>query len=288
MSTEPIYNYFSTDLVPDISNDDVTTQNNSSNEQNQERETAFESKLKRLSDKSLHHRLISGKNMSKLRESLSVSGIFNSENGQNITVRELPKISQEDFDKFKNSITDNETINKLYSDLNTINCNYKSVESNNSIGGLSPLTFLVENSYSMSVHKAKEINDKYNLLKKYIFNYRTVNGDGNCFYRAVMFRYLEILVLNKQIEYLQDVTYDVYNSFNSEELKSRLVIGNINLKPTLALKLLILIIELLKKGNVLLAHNILVKSFSCCRKFDYAIIFYFRYILNFIQMQKKL
>ena len=288
MSTEPIYNYFSTDLVPDISNDDVTTQNNSSNEQNQERETAFESKLKRLSDKSLHHRLISGKNMSKLRESLSVSGIFNSENGQNITVRELPKISQEDFDKFKNSITDNETINKLYSDLNTINCNYKSVESNNSIGGLSPLTFLVENSYSMSVHKAKEINDKYNLLKKYIFNYRTVNGDGNCFYRAVMFRYLEILVLNKQIEYLQDVTYDVYNSFNSEELKSRLVIGNINLKPALALKLLILIIELLKKGNVLLAHNILVKSFSCCRKFDYAIIFYFRYILyDFIKKSEE-
>ena len=36
-------------------------------------------------------------------------------------------------------------------------------------------------------------------------------------------------------EYLQNITYDVYNSFNSEELKSRLVIGNINLKPALAL-----------------------------------------------------
>ena len=103
----------------------------------------------------------------------------------------------------------------------------------------------------MSTKKAKEINDKYNKLKPYIYNYRTINGDGNCFYRAVMFRYLEILVLNRKVDLLQNVAYDVYNSFNSEELKSRLVIGNINLKPALALKLLILIIELLKKGNVL-------------------------------------
>ena len=276
--TEPIYNYFNTDLVPDIANT-TSPQNKPPNEPVKERETAFESKLRRFSDKTMNSRLLSGKNMSKFRNSLSVSGILDIENENNITVRELPKISQENYDKLRNSLANNEEITKLYNDLDKINCNYKSKECNNSIGGITPLTFLIENSYSMSTNRAKEINDKYNIFKKYIYNYRTVNGDGNCFYRAVMFRYLEILVLNKQIEYLQNVTYDVYKSFNSEELKSRLIIGNIVLKPDLALKLLILITDLLKKDNISLAHNILVKSFSCCRKFDYAIIFYFRFIL---------
>ena len=47
----------------------------------------------------------------------------------------------------------------------------------------------------------------------------------------------------------------------------------------LLLNLLILITDLLKKGDILSAHQILIKSFCICRKFDYAIIFYFRYIL---------
>ena len=279
MSSKPAYNYFNNDLAQDIANNNIIPENRQPNAPIKESETAFESKLRRISDKTMNNHLVSGKNMSKFKESLTVSGILDKEYENNITVRELPIISQEIYDKFRNSITDNENLGKLYTDLSKINCNYKSVECNNSIGGITPLTFLIENSYSMSANRAKEINDKYNIFKKYIYNYRTVNADGNCFYRAVMFRYLEILVLNNQIEYLQNITYDVYNSFNSEELKSRLVIGNISLKPDLALKLLILITDLLKKGKIILAHNMLVKSFSCCRKFDYAIIFYFRYIL---------
>ena len=279
MSSNPTTNFFNNDLVQDIGNNDVYPENRPQNVPIKESETALESKLRKISDKTMNSHLVSGINMSKFRESLTVSGILNIEYENNITIRQLPKISQENYDKFKASIADNEILGKLFTDLSKINCNFKSVECNNSIGGITPLTYLIEKSYSMSANRAKEINDKYNIFKKYIYNYRTVNGDGNCFYRAVMFRYLEILVLNKKIEYLQNVTYDVYNSFNSQELKSRLVIGNISLKPDLALKLLILITDLVKKGNILLAHKMLVKSFSCCRKFDYAIIFYFRYIL---------
>ena len=279
MSSEPIYNYFSTDIIPDVDNQNKDANNIPNAESNGERETAFESKIKRMSNKSLNNHIISGKNISRIRESLRDSTIFDNVNAQNLTVRELPKISQNDYDNWKSSIIDQESLLNLYNELKRINCNYKSIESNNSLGGLTPLTFLIESSFSLSPKKAQEMNDKYNILKKYIYNYRTINGDGNCFYRAVMFRYLEILVLNNQIEHLQNLAYDVYKSFNSEELKSRLIIGKINLKPDLAFKLLILIIDILKQGTISLAHKVLVKSFSICRKFDYAIIFYFRYIL---------
>ena len=91
-----------------------------------------------------------------------------------------------------------------------------------------------------------------------------------------MFRYLEIIVLNKQIEYLQNITYDVYNSFNSEELKQRISIVKGGIKPELTFQLLFIIVNLLQKDKVGEAHQILVKSFSTCKKFDYAVIFYFR------------
>ena len=286
---------------------DFTNINNTQNQQNnniysqsmnqkhlkrresQENETAFESKYKKeLSDKKLNQHFISGKNMPKIRESLQGSGILIKNNGDTLTLRQIQKISEENYQQLKNSIVDQETLNKLFQDINGINCNYKSVQCNNSIGGLTPLTYLVESSFNMNSKNAKEINDKYNLLKPYIYNYRTINGDGNCFYRAVMFRYLEILVLNKKTEHLQNVIFDVYNSFKSQELQSRIIIGNINIKPDLTLKLLILINEFLKKGNILTAHNLLIRSFSVCRKFDYAIIFYFRYILyNYIKKSEN-
>ena len=245
-----------------------------------ESETALESKLgKSLLERRPSQLLLSSKSLSKYRDSIKSIINLDTKSVQNIGVRELPKVSQEAYEKFKSSITDQDTLDKLFNNLTQSNCNFKNIECGNSVGGLTPLTYLVESSFSMNFKKAKEINDKYNMLKPYIYNYRTINGDGNCFYRAAMFRYLEIIVLNKQIEYLQNITYDVYNSFNSEELKSRLIIGNINIKPTLTLNLLILITDLLKKGDILSAHQILIKSFCICRKFDYAIIFYFRYIL---------
>ena len=290
MSKKPNNDFFSTDFnqEPTIKNEINQSVNpellkNNSLSQESEGETALESKFRKTLSHTFNKRLskhfISGKDMTKFRESLKGSGILGNKEGLNITVRELPKITNDNYEKFKNSYTDKTTLENLYNNLTKNNCNFKSVESNNSLGGLTPLTYLVESSFSMSFNKAREIKDKYDMLKPYIYNYRTINGDGNCFYRAAMFRYLEIMVLNNKIEYLQNITYDVYNSFNSEELKSRLIIGNVNIKPTLTINLLILITDLLKTGNILLAHNILVKSFCICRKFDYAIIFYFRYIL---------
>ena len=269
-----------TDIFQDIPlSQSVNPQMSMPNKSTNEAETALESKFRKtFSNKRLSKHFISEKNIPKIRKSLEGSGILDN-NIQTLTVRELPKISQENYDTFKNSFTNQEYLDSLLIKISNTNCNFKSVDSNNSIGGLTPLTYLVESSFSMSTNRAKEINDKYNMLKPYIYNYRTVNGDGNCFYRAIMFRYLEILVLNKHIEYLQNVTYDVYNSLNSEEIKPRLIVGNINIKLNLTINLLILITNLLKKGNVLLAHNTLVRSFSTCRIFDYAIIFYFRYIL---------
>ena len=55
---------------------------------------------------------------------------------------------------------------------------------------------------------------------------RTIFGDGNCFFRAAMFRYIELLILYRRIDILKSITVDIYKSFSSKEIKKRLSIGN--------------------------------------------------------------
>ena len=218
-------------------------------------------------------------NQIDLTQSLKNLGVLKAPDEEHLIIRKMPQITDEQYYEIQNRITNTDYLKNLYEHLKTVNCNFKSTSCDKSISGLSPLTYLIESFYGVNKEKANEMNDKYNLLKPYIYNYRAIYGDGNCFYRAAIFRYLEILILNKKIVILKKVVYDVIQSFNSEELKKRRIILNNDIKPDLTFKILFLIVDLLKNDMITEAHQILVKSFSTCQKFDYAMILYFRYIL---------
>ena len=249
-------------------------------------ETVYESKIKRLSGKNLNlntrHKSLhySGKNMNKeIQETLEEMGFLSSKNEESLILRKIPNVSEENFQILQNKFINENTFRDLYDCLDNVNCNFKNLKCDNSVGGITPLEHLIEKNYNMNPEYAQEMNNKYIAFKNYINSYREVNGDGNCFYRAVMFRYFELLILNNQINYLKNVICDVINSFNSPELKSRTNIRGMDIKPELTFQILLLILDLLKKNMKDKAHEILVKSFSTSVKFDYAIIFYFRYIL---------
>ena len=251
------------------------------------KETALETKLnQQLKGKDFKRRsskFLSSKEITKIdniRDSLKNIGVLSTkDNEEYLTIRKMPNIKEEQYYEMQNKIVDQKMLTNLYDYLKNINCNFKSQASGDSVGGISPLSFLIECFYGPNKEKAKEKKDKYKLLQTYIYNYRTISGDGNCYYRAVMFRYLEILILSNNIEFLRKLVYDIVQSFKSEELQKRKIILNSDIKPDLTFKILFLIIDLLKNNMIEEAHQILVKCFSTCKKFDYAIILYFRYIL---------
>ena len=207
-------------------------------------------------------------------------GVLSKPDDENLIIREMPTISEKDFEEFRNKIIQDPCILKnLYDYLMNMNFNFKNSSCGQSLGGLSPLIYLIE-TFFISKERQDEMNNKYNQLKPYIYNYRTIYGDGNCYYRAAIFRYLEILILSNEIEILRNFVYDLVQSFNnSEELKKRKIIQNSDIKPDLTFKILFLIVDLLKNYMISEAHQILIKSFSTCKKFDYTVILYFRYIL---------
>ena len=127
---------------------------------------------------------------------------------------------------------------------------------------------------------ASELVNQYNKLKPIIYRYRRIKGDGNCYYRVIMFRYLEKIILEKNIILLKKIIMEMKQCFDSKEIQERLNIKiDLTFKPDLHLKIMILILKSLEKGKTKEAHELFVKCILACQTFDYGLILYFRYIL---------
>ena len=202
------------------------------------------------------------------------------ENNNFLKIREIPEVSKEDFDKIKYNLLDDKYLEELQNFILDFKYPVNSANSTIAIGALFPLERLIECTFNNDLDLIDEMIAKNNLYDEYIFNYRTIKGDGNCYYRAAIFRYFEIIILNKEISLLRNIILDMKNSFNSEEIMSRKEIKmNTVFKAELPLKIMIIILDLIQKENVELAHLIFLKSLLICPIFDYGLIFYFRYII---------
>ena len=197
-----------------------------------------------------------------------------------LKVRKIKKISENDFLTLKNEIIGMENLDLLYEDI--INCNYlplNEIDFSANVGCILPFSSLVESLFNSNIITIEEMNYRYELFKKYIFNYRPIKGDGNCFYRAIIFRYFEIVILNKKIELLKNIISEMYESFNSNEIRSRLRVKyNFIINTRLALHIMIIILNLLEEGRISDAHYFYVKTIVIEDSFDYGLIIYFRYI----------
>ena len=197
-----------------------------------------------------------------------------------LKVRKIKKIEKNEFEIIKNEIIGRENLNYLYEDI--MNCKYlplNEIDFGANIGCMLPFASLVESLFNNNAITIEEMTYRYELFKEYVFNYRPIKGDGNCFYRAVIFRYFEIVILNKKIELLRNIISEMYESFSSNEINSRLRIKyNFILNHRLVLLILIIILELLEEGKIAEAHYFYVKSINIEDSFDYGLILYFRYI----------
>jgi hypothetical protein len=50
-------------------------------------------------------------------------------------------------------------------------------------------------------------------------HYRPIRGDGNCYYRSVSYQYIEMLVINKNVQALSDLAYWIKSENKFFDLK---------------------------------------------------------------------
>ena len=154
---------------------------------------------------------------------------------------------------------------------------------------------MVEETYCFDKYIKNQMTEEICYLKRIMNCWRRVAGDGNCFYRSVIFSWLEYLVFNKKTTILKIVIANLYTKFDpnyqkNKELPTYLKKQFITDERFIALTILEIIIRQLNKNQIKEAYLTLLKAFNNSRVFDRIMIFYLRYLLfDFIsENQSKL
>ena len=151
------------------------------------------------------------------------------------------------------------------------------------IGTLSSLNYLIETTYSSQPeHKDKMFIDKRK-LEPYIYKFRNILGDGDCFYRGLIFYFLENIVLTNNIMQMKEilVLYDEkINKKNPIIKKKDYIEKNIEkINIGIVSQILYYLINYMETGDISATYLVLLKVFLYCKDFDYGIIYFTRYLL---------
>lgn len=81
---------------------------------------------------------------------------------------------------------------------------------------MSTLEYLVQSASDFDKKQISNMVTMIKSLKKYIFRWRRVTGDGNCFFRSVIFSYIENLIFEKKIMYIKYICLNISKKFNND------------------------------------------------------------------------
>ena len=180
----------------------------------------------------------------------------------------------------------NETLNHLMNQINRIPFenyyeDYKVTENKYKISCLSSLNFLVEATYYFRDDNYEVKQYDINELKPYVEKFRNVSGDGDCFYRGLIFSLLENIILTNNIMQMKEILILYYEKMNQNnklinEKEYLKIIKKMNISIVSEL-LYIIIVHM--ENDLTKAYQILLKVFLFCKDFDTCLIFFTRYLI---------
>ena len=154
---------------------------------------------------------------------------------------------------------------------------------NKRIGPISSLDYLIETTYfSQENYIHQMFNDK-KILQKYAFKFRNILGDGDCFFRGLIFSFLENIILTNNIMLMKEIAIlfsekiSLENPLVKENAFLKKEIKEMNL--SIVTQILYIIIHYMEIDNTAETYIILLKVFLSCSDFDFGIIYFTRYLL---------
>lgn len=197
------------------------------------------------------------------------------------------------FEQIGQSLNKDE-LNKLkdnirYKDLNEkFNQNNRFEENENTIGTLKTLNSLIESTYlKFSVEQMIKNSDMLR-LEPYVYKYRQIKKDEHCFFRGIIFYFLECIILTKNKMLMEEllILFNEKISLDNPKIQNKdYIIENIKkVDREIVIQVLYIIINYMDEENIekdddLTAYIILLKIFLYCPEFDYGIIFFTRYLI---------
>ena len=187
------------------------------------------------------------------------------------------KISNEiNFNKIIISIMSNEEILNFKKKLEKLNltgedCDEKIIFNN--IGSLNKYEDESEINTTSNINKESKKEERRLMWRK-------IKGDGNCYYRSVMFALLENIILTKNINYLKNIIINFLEKSKNKILMT--MFNGLNLDINLVKKCFIMIyLSITSKSHnpILKSYIVFYKMINNFKDFDYGLILFFKFIL---------
>ena len=184
------------------------------------------------------------------------------------------ELNKKNIEKLTSDINNNFNLEHFYN-------SYNPMVNMHNIGCVCSINCLVESKYS-SQDMSKE-SKLYDLteLSPYIYKFRNILGDGECFYRGLIFSILENIILTNNIMQLKELLILYYTKINKnnkliKEKDYLKIIEQMNID--IVSEILFLLIKQME-DDIKKAYIILLKAFIFYKDFDFGIIFFTRYLI---------
>jgi hypothetical protein len=187
--------------------------------------------------------------------------------------------------KFENTLAkylDPNFIDGIYQSLSKLGyINYK-IDQMPSVGIVHNIETMVESVYNYEKTKSHQIAEEICYVGKIASHWRTIGGDGNCFYRSAIFGYLETIVFERDIIRLKTMISEIDQKFDENYINTKYLnwmvkdpITRLNKKTVITI--LYIIYDILDMSNgriedIRKAYSILIKAMNNSTSFDIVII----------------
>lgn len=153
------------------------------------------------------------------------------------------------------------------------------------VGPVSSTEKMVESTYLADSKLKYQMAEQVCHIELITKKWREIGGDGNCFYRSVIFGYLENLILQREIQGLKHLVTRLDECFdplykNTANLPFLIKRSFTEIDRRLIINIIYNIIELLDSGDEKdskQAHVNLLKAFNYSKSFDICMVLYLRY-----------
>ena len=159
--------------------------------------------------------------------------------------------------------------------------NFRPRINDKTIGSVSSLDFLIETTYNcVDSHYDIMITDREQLSPN-IYKFRSVSGDGDCFYRGLIFSLMENIVLTNNIMLMKELLILYHEKINLKNplLKDKeylYVFHQMNIQ--IVANIIYILINIMET-DIEKAYRTLLKIFLFCPDFDFGIIYFTRYLI---------
>lgn len=191
-------------------------------------------------------------------------------------------LTNEIFNDLQKKYYKEEYFMNLKNSYTKVNLKKKLNDTNSNIGGYSLIDKMIELSYEEDIKFKYDIAEQIGYINQIYSYWRKTLGDGNCYYRSVIFQWFENIIFENRLEEFIYIINRIETHFieNNQYIKDfpNLIKKSITtIDKSLVINILLYIIDLLRKNEIENAYEILLKSFNFSSSFDSGMIMYLRY-----------